>query len=274
MRINKHAILAFVMTLAVVLFIPSEVLASSFTSKGANATDPRSEDVWKSTYNNSNKMDENYTEKTYIDQASHMQPGDDLTFVVWAVHDNNNAADWYVSNDVIKSLEDAKKSAAGSNYTYILQWDGPGESRELYNSENIGGNEGGENNRSDKTDSRSGLEEADNAMDEYIFLENMKKGDSGKVTLKVTLDGETEGNAYFDTFARLKVRFAVEPNTPNRETVRHERTITQNRELVRTGDETRLFPLYVAMFVSGVALMGLLVWSIRDRRNENEEATR
>ena len=33
-------------------------------------------------------------------------------------------------------------------------------------------------------------------------------------------------------------------------------------------------PLYVAMVVSGVALMGLLIWSIRDRRKETEETAR
>lgn len=212
-------------------------------------------------------MVENYNASEYVDQVSHLQPGDDITFTVSAVHENADAADWYVSNDVITSLENSKADAEGSNYEYLLQWEGPSkEVRTLYDSEHVGGDR-------DNASDPEGLNEATDAMDEFIFLENMKKGQSGKITLKVTLDGETEGNAYFDTLAQVKVRFAVEPRATDEKTVHHERTITQNRSLVRTGDETRLFPLYVAMFVSGVALMSLLVWSIRDRRNE-KEATR
>ena len=257
MKNNNRAILALAAALAAALVTPNATLAASL--KGAEG--------WKSTYNAAGKMVENYNASEYVDQVSHLQPGDDITFTVSAVHENDDAADWYVSNDVITSLENSKADAEGSNYEYLLQWEGPKQSRTLYDSEHVGGDR-------DNASDPEGLNEATDAMDEFIFLENMKKGQSGKVTLKVSLDGETEGNAYFDTLAQVKVRFAVEPNPTDEKTIHHERTITQNRELVRTGDETRLFPLYVAMFVSGVALMGLLVWSIRDRRNENEEATR
>lgn len=257
MKNNNRAILALAAVLAAALLSPSAALAAHL--KGAEG--------WKSTYNASGKMVENYNSSEYVDQIGHLQPGDDITFTVSAVHENADAADWYVSNDVITSLENSKADAEGSNYEYLLQWEGPSkEVRTLYDSEHVGGDRG---NASDP----EGLNEATDAMDEFIFLENMKKGQSGKITLKVTLDGETEGNAYFDTLAQVKVRFAVEPRATEERTVHHERTITNNRSLVRTGDETRLFPLYVAMFVSGVALMGLLVWSIRDRRNE-KEATR
>lgn len=257
MKNNTRAILALSAALAAALLAPNAALAASL--KGAEG--------WASTYNAAGKMVENYNASEYVDQVSHLQPGDDITFTVSAVHENADAADWYVSNDVITSLENSKADAEGSNYEYLLQWEGPSkEVRTLYDSEHVGGDR-------DNASDPEGLNEATDAMDEFIFLENMKKGQSGKITLKVTLDGETEGNAYFDTLAQVKVRFAVEPRATEERTVHHERTITQNRSLVRTGDETRLFPLYVAMFVSGVALMSLLVWSIRDRRNE-KEATR
>jgi hypothetical protein len=39
---------------------------------------------------------------------------------------------------------------------------------------------------------------------------------------------------------------------------------------VRTGDDTRLFPYYVSMFVSGTLLVLLGIWERRDRRRESE----
>ncbi len=255
MKQAKSLILAAAASVLLATAVPCTALAAHLT--GASN--------WSATYNSSGRMEETYNAQEYVDQVGNLQPGDDITFEVSAIHDNETSADWYVSNDVIKSLEEqALNDAEGSNYEYLLTWQGPKESRTLYDSQAVGG------------DDSDGLNEATEAMEDFIFLENMSKGQTGKVTIKVTLDGETEGNAYFDTLAKLKVRFAVEPVEPEKKTTSRTttNTVTNNRELVRTGDDTKLFPFYVAMFVSGVLLLALAIISLRERRKEQEEAAR
>ena len=271
MKQNNHLILALTAALALGAFAPAPALAAHL--KGA--------DGWKSTYVNSGKngkMVETYPDagtdanslNGIADSIGSLQPGDDITFTVSAVHENDTSADWYVSNDVVSSLEDSKAGAEGSNYEYLLQWEGPSESRTLYDSQRVGGTEGGAGG----TDTKEGLNEATDALDEFIFLERMKKGQSGKITLRVSLNGETEGNAYFDTLAQLKVRFAVEPVTENEEHKRNNKETQNNRELVRTGDETNLFPFYVAMFLSGVLMLVLAIMGVRERQKERKEVLR
>ena len=222
---------------------------------------------WKVTFTPEETMEDTYSEQEWADEMSGLQPGDDITFTVTLSHEHGTAADWYMSNEVLKSLEEGDKGAdaAGSGYEYLLEYQGPSESKTLYDSRMVGG-----------TDSDEGLNEATDALEDFIFLDNLKKDQTGTVTLKVTLDGETEGNAYFDTLARLKMRFAVEldetgdnPDNPNNNT-----TNRVNNQIVRTGDDTNLFPLYMAMVVSGVLFALLAAYGIRERRREAEEVRR
>ena len=158
--------------------------------------------------------------------------------------------------DLVKTLEE-NSDASGSAYEYRLTYTNPsGQVSTLYDSEVVGGDEG------------NGLADATNALEDYIGLGQLSKGQTAKVELRVALDGETEGNAYFDTLARLKLKFAVEPEPePTRRT---------ERRTVQTGDETRsrLFPLYVIMAVSGVALAGLATYGVIERRKEKREGVR
>ena len=238
------------------------VLAAVCLPASAFAAHLEGKKGWTATYTAGGKMTETYPDNdqnSFADTLSHLQPGDDVTFTVKAVHSKGKAADWYVSNEIIKSLEAEGDDAAGSKYSYEISWKGPKQSRVLYSSDRVGGD-----------DSEEGLNEATNALDDYIFLERMSKGQSGTVTVKVALDGETEGNAYFDTLAQLRVRFAVEPVTPDTEKNTPGGGSHDNRTIVRTGDDTRLFPLYVAMVVSGVLLMALVVQTVREQRSERK----
>ena len=244
------------------------LLAALFLPASANAAHLEGKKGWTATYKADGKMDETYPDNnknSFADTLSHLQPGDDMTFTVKAVHANDKAADWYVSNEILKSLEADGDDAEGSKYSYEISWKGPKQSRVLYTSERVGG----DNTSGKKED--EGLNEATNALDDYIFLERMSKGDEGAVTVKVALDGETEGNAYFDTLAQLRVRFAVEPVTSDNKRNNKNNTIEyKSRGTVKTGDETRLFPLYVAMVVSGGLLMALVVKTVREEREERK----
>ena len=211
---------------------------------------------WRVTYTSDGKMTDNYSASEYVDAVSGLQPGDDITFAITLSHENDSKADWYIANDVVKTLEE-NSEASGSAYEYRLTYTNPsGQVSTLYDSEVVGGDEG------------NGLADATNALEDYIGLGQLSKGQTAKVELRVALDGETEGNAYFDTLARLKLKFAVEPEPePTRRT---------ERRTVQTGDETRtrLLPLYVIMAVSGVALAGLATYGVIERRKEKREGVR
>ena len=211
---------------------------------------------WRVTYTSDGKMTDNYSASGDVDAVSGLQPGDDITFAITLSHENDSKADWYIANDVVKTLEE-NSEASGSAYEYRLTYTNPsGQVSTLYDSEVVGGDEG------------NGLADATNALEDYIGLGQLSKGQTAKVELRVALDGETEGNAYFDTLARLKLKFAVEPEPePTRRT---------ERRTVQTGDETRsrLFPLYVIMAVSGVALAGLATYGVIERRKEKREGVR
>lgn len=236
--------------------IASLLLALALTPAGALAESLTGSSNWNVTYTTGGTMQDNYSAKEYSDQVSSLEPGDDITFTVTLKHENSLAADWYLANDVIASLEDADADATGSSYEYLLEYHGPNQSRTLYDSKVVGG-----------TDSQ-GLNEATNALEDFIYLDNLSQGQTGSVTLKVSLDGETEGNAYFDTLAKLKLRFAVEPPAEAK------RERTTQRKVVNTGEQQRLFPFYVAMFVSGLLFLVLAVQSVRMHRTERKEGKR
>ena len=90
------------------------------------------------------------------------------------------------------------------------------------------------------------------------------------MTLVVRLDGETEGNDYFNTLAKLKMKFAVEPQEAEGKKGK-DTTRTVHRTIVQTGDETNLFPLFVIVGVAGAALLVLAIVSLRLRKKEREE---
>ena len=57
--------------------------------------------------------------------VSEMQPGDEVTFSVNIKNDSDISTKWYMSNDVLSSLEDAQSVAANGGYSYILTFVGP-----------------------------------------------------------------------------------------------------------------------------------------------------
>ena len=207
-------------------------------------------------YDAKGSLTDNYEQSDFMEPAAGLQPGDSVTLTVHLRNDNAVGSNWYMSNEVLKSLEEA--DAAGSAYGYVLTYSGPGGEKTLYDSQTVGG------------DDSEGLFEATEGLKDLFWLDSLKSGETAEVELTVSLDGETEGNAYFDTLARLQMNFAVEPveetTTP---------TPTPNPgtpgKVVQTGDDTNLLPFYVAMAVSGLLFLALAVDSVRRRRKEQEE---
>lgn len=144
-------------------------------------------------------------------------PGDTGSMRIDVKNTSDEYVQWYMTNDTIQSLEDTRAAARDGGYSYKLSYtsngaagstsdkDGSngssgssGGSVVLFDSETVGGDDSG------------GLYDATNGLDEFFKLCTMAPGGSGYVTLDVKLDGETQGNGYQNTLAKLRIVFAAD----------------------------------------------------------------
>ena len=145
-----------------------------------------------------NKLDSNGT--TDLNAAvGAMQPGDEIIINIQVGNTSGQAANYYMTNEVMSSLEDTEgTNASGGAYEYVLTYtDSEGTTTDLFRSTTLGGSGA-------TVDDRVGLKGATSGLEEYIFLETLESGRTGTVTLRVALDGETQGNSYQGTAANLK----------------------------------------------------------------------
>lgn len=219
--------------------------------------------------------------------VSGMQPGDTASFELSLKNENENAANWYMKNQILKGMEDTG-TASGGAYSYRLVYEGPdGKSRTIYDSELVGG---------DDTD---GLRDLGTALQDYFYLGRTAPGEGGRILLYIGLDGESQGNSYQTKLVSLSMSFAVEPETPVpgrpgtnrvvRRTVENnevvyvyddgepvplanidEITVTTT-DLVKTGDETAFFPYVLAACISGSLLMLYGILFLGRKREKEEE---
>ena len=207
----------------------------------------------------SNDFQKNLTDKNVesalLDRLSSLQPGDDVTFTINLRNDYSKSTNWYMTSKIVSSLEEG--TARDGAYTYRLWYKNntSGKETEIFNSNRVGG------------DSSSGLMEINKALKEdydkngekYFYLDNLSRGQGGQIFLNIELDGETQGNAYQDRLADLKMNFAVqvvEPNSP---------PPSSNRTAPKTGDENNLLPYYIVMIVSGLMFLYFALDSYTDR---------
>ena len=124
-----------------------------------------------------------------------------------------------------------------------------------------------------------GLHEATDALEEWFYLDTLAKDQGGVLTLRVALDGETQGNDYQDTLAELQMQFAVELRKPRKEEppVEPDKPGTKKKsggksstrtKVVKTGDYTNYIPYLIAAGVSGLALLLLAFYGMRERRRQ------
>ena len=241
---------------------------------------------WLVEFNSDKQMVSNFASSNFDDVLDYMQPGDSALFTVEIKNSYESETDWYMTNKVLKSLEDASNTATGGAYSYMLTYTGPkGNKITLYNSDEVGG----ESYLKDL----EGLHEATSALTDFFYLDTLSKGEVGMVSLYVKLDGETQGNDYQDTLAQIQMNFAVEivPKGGDYERVerREERyiekriIITEEDEYVindedvattdsipvltvKTGDDTIIIPLIVIAGILGVLLLAVGIAGIRLRK--------
>ncbi len=240
----KRKFAAFLLILCLMLALP--VAANAETLNGASD--------WTVTFTTANRIVSNFGESAIDDTLRNMQPGDTANFKITVLNSGGKTIDWYMMNSVIKSLEDSS-IASGGAYSYILTYTtSAGTSRELYNSNTVGGEDS-------PAGAGEGLNEINRTeLKDWIFLEQMATGRSGVVNLQVKLEGESQGNSYQDTMADLRMRFAAE--------------IVPTRTIVKTGDEgTQLQPIYIGMAAAGVLALGLaLEGAVQNKKKRSHKA--
>jgi len=215
------------------------------------------------------KMNSNFNSAEMTEDILNIQPGDSITLQVNLKNNSEKKADWYMTNEVLQTLEDSNASAEGGAYTYILTYHDPaGEETVLYSSEVIGG----ENIDAGKDE---GLHQATAGLEDYFYLDRLLVEESAYISLYVQLDGETQGNAYQDTLARLQMNFAVEK--VNDETITEYVTQTINKtetvvisNVVKTGDESPVVLFSVLLLGCGILLFVLALKVMQNRRGEEE----
>lgn len=149
------------------------------------------------------EMTSNFTSTDLSEAVYALQPGDSVTISLNLENKSGGSSEWYMTNRVIASLEDSSSQARGGAYAYRLTYTGgDGTVTTLFDSAAVGGEK--------STTAGLGLHEAAESLDEYFRLDTLSSGAKGKVTLMVALDGETQGNAYQNTLADLRMTFAVD----------------------------------------------------------------
>ena len=218
------------------------------TTMTANAEDFKGSQSWLADFTGE-KIESNFTSAAIADEILQILPGDTITLEVSIQNSYEDETDWYMTNEVLKTLEESKDVAEGGAYTYVLSYKGAdGAVTELYNSDTVGG-------EGEVTADLEGLHQATDSLEDYFFLERLDKGEKGTVSLFVKLDGETQGNDYQDTLARLQMNFAVEK--------------VAGPIVVQTGDASNMM-MYAGMaLVAGMALF--FVAFLNNRRNREEE---
>ncbi|HBA48529.1 MAG TPA: hypothetical protein DCZ91_12170 [Lachnospiraceae bacterium] len=257
----KKKIMAYALLAGMLFSASATVRAESHTAES---------DV---SFTSENTLSADYTNAEVNEAVYNLQPGDDITITLHLKNDNPSAANWYMTNEVLQSLEETTgSSASGGAYEYELIYTGPDGSQEiLFTSDTVGGENDG---------SRVGLKAATSGLEDYLYLDTIAPGQQGLITLRVALDGETEGNSYQNTLASLQMNFAVDTTTEYNETITEvvdeegnpvpENTASPSSRtgIVRTSDESNMLPLVIAAAVSGLLLLLLAILGVRERRKQ------
>lgn len=151
---------------------------------------------WNVTYSAEKQMVSDYNQESVNQALSHMQPGDSFTMKVNLRNLSDTSTDWYMTSEAIKTLEEGA-SASGGAYTYALKYNG----NEIYRSNTVGG------------DNSQGFKEISGVTGKWFYVATLGSSDTGVVSIEMSLDGETQDNAYMNTLGKLNVAFAVEDST-------------------------------------------------------------
>lgn len=260
----KKKILSLALTFAMLSAVPMSVSAETLSGG----------DDWSVSFSGSG-MESNFTSADLDEVIYDMQPGDTATFQVALINEHSKEADWYMSNDIVISMEDSMEASGGA-YEYLLTYtDADGEETTIYSSETVGGED---------TTGGAGLHKVSDALGEWFYLSRLAGGASGTVNLEVKLDGETIGNDYQNKLAELAMQFAAEEaaedeivtnRVPGKDiTIHKEVTVGKDAETVKiakTGDDVNVM-LYVSVTALAAGMVILILVLRRVHGGQEEQA--
>ncbi|MBR2696663.1 MAG: LPXTG cell wall anchor domain-containing protein [Parasporobacterium sp.] len=216
-------------------------------------------------YESTTKSEVVFTENQKLESTFHndqiddminefMEPGDTATFTINLRNDNKETADFWMDRRTIESLEvwGGNPLMTGGGYSYELSYVGPGGERLLFSTMNIDGENFNHGVTPDIITKKIDRES-------YVYLDTYATGQGGQLILKISLDGESQGNDYQDTGANLAISFAVE--------------IPQKDNPAKTGDTNRLLPYFIAMFAAGLVILAVAIFMVVKRKKDKKEGT-
>ena len=156
------------------------VTAASFVGMTEEAF-AKTEDVeWNVTYTGkgSTGFESDYTDDIKK-QISNAMPGDTLVYTANYKNASDKTMDFFLSADVLSSLEDDKngKAAVGGAYSYIVTYDSGSGEQIIYDSETVGGD----------NDVQKGLNQVKNG-NAFVSVGTLESNQTGRVKLEVKLD--------------------------------------------------------------------------------------
>ena len=201
--------------------IVNTVLALMLIAAGFAGLDTKAEAAtqsigWDVTYSG-NGFSSNYdVSKSTI---TSVMPGDTIVFRVNYINGSKDASDFYLSTDIINSLEEksiggGESNAAGGAYSYKLGYTVKGVETIIYDSETIGGD----------TSVVAGLKQvqgqAGDGSGAYFNLGKLEAGESGTINIEIALDGNSQDNSYMAKLATLDVKFGAEKSVTEPEVIK------------------------------------------------------
>lgn len=234
------------------------ILGSTMT---AHAEDFVGSKDWTIDFDGKN-MNSNFQSSEMTQDILNILPGDSITLQVNIKNTDWRRSDWYMTNEVVESLEDSS-AAEGGAYTYILTYIAPdGAETVLYSSETVGG-EGA---------SGDGLHQATVGLEDYFYLDRLDTDEKAQIRLYVKLDGETQGNDYQDTLAKVRMNFAVERVYEDviTETITQTKVVTLSN-VVKTGDTSPIVLFSALALASGVVLLVVAMVAMKRKNAERGE---
>jgi hypothetical protein len=210
------------------------------------------------TYNGSD-IKNSKADSSIDEQIANLQPGDSVTFTFTYENKGDAETSWYLENKVVKTLEE--DGAENGGYSYKLINYGVKEGTvTIFDSDAVAG-EDSENPDSDD----EGLKAATNATEDWLYIDTLQPGESGRTELTVALDGESQANSYESTSGQLRIAYGVEetPEAPPKDKIKY--------RYVNTGDTTNII-LPAAVFLGSLILFVLAVKSFRKDRKDGDEA--
>lgn len=139
-------------------------------------------------------------------------PGETREQIITVKNDNKHTADFYISAQVLKALEESKDAAKGAGYDIVLK---AGDTV-LYDS-TVGGYNAGQ------TASDTGIGEMNDALEDYVLFATLKNGEAAEVVLSISFDGEAMDNSgaidYSSTIGQIAFDFKAGYEEPTGKTV-------------------------------------------------------